>query len=424
MRAHEGPSEASQLPEFHLDEVTVARKVMAERVRVFTDRAVAGALSSPLGSMLLALVLGPVAGWVQATAWLVLINLGELLILGLGYRFRAVQPKLLESITWAHRQIGANFLVGLAWGASVWFFAVEPLSHHYFFNLTVLVAVSAICVTIMSAFREASILFSGAVLSPPLVHAFQTSHPFALQIGLGLTILFTLEVQYGAVARRQLISGLDAAQRSQALVDQLSQLRSDLYRSNHALEQKNADLAAAFERLNELATHDELTGAFNRRVMVERLELQVVYKSRYGTPASLIMLDLDHFKKINDLYGHSVGDLALQVLVRTVQGELREGDILARFGGEEFLILLPLSATDAAMQTAERLRSAVAAIELGADQDQVLLRASFGVAELAAGEGVADWLRRVDVALYQAKDSGRNRVVLADLQAMPGAMSG
>jgi diguanylate cyclase (GGDEF)-like protein len=112
------------------------------------------------------------------------------------------------------------------------------------------------------------------------------------------------------------------------------------------------------------------------------------------------------------------------VLVRTVQGELREGDILARFGGEEFLILLPLSATDAAMQTAERLRSAVAAIELGADQDQVLLRASFGVAELAAGEGVADWLRRVDVALYQAKDAGRNRVVLADLQTMSGAMSG
>ncbi|MBI5110339.1 MAG: diguanylate cyclase [Rhodocyclales bacterium] len=424
MRAAEGPSQASQLPEFHLDEVTVARRVMAERVRVFTDRAVAGALSSPLGTLLLVLVLGPAAGWGKAAAWLILINLDELLILGLGYRFRTLPPLWRDSIPWARRQIGANFLVGLAWGASVWFFAVEPLSHHFFFNLSVLVAVSAICVTIMSAFRTASILFSAAVLLPPVVHAFQTSHPFALQIGLSLIILFALEVQYGAVARRQLISGLDAAQRSQALVDQLSQLRSDLYQSNHALEQKNADLAAAFERLNELATHDELTGASNRRVMVERLELQVAYKSRYGTPASLIMLDLDHFKKINDRHGHSVGDLALQVLVRTVQGELREGDILARFGGEEFLILLPLSAADAARQTAERLRCAIAAIELAADQGRVRLRASFGVAELATGEVVADWLRRVDLALYQAKDSGRNRVVLADVHAPPDAMSG
>lgn len=424
MQAVDGHSQAGQLPEFHLDEVTVAHKVMAERVRVFTDRAVAGALSSPLGTLLLALVLGPVVGWRQAAAWLILINLGEMLILGLGYRRRAMQPAWSESIIWAQRQIVANFLVGLAWGTSVWFFSVEPLSHHYFFNLSVLVAVSAICVTIMSAFRAASILFSAAVLLPPVVHAFQISHPFAMQIGLSLIILFALEVQYGAVARRQLISGLEAGQRSQALVDQLSQLRSDLYQSNHALAQKNADLAAAFERLNELATHDELTGAFNRRVMVERLELQAVYKSRYGTPASLIMLDLDHFKKINDRHGHSVGDLALQLLVRTVQDELREGDILARFGGEEFLVLLPLSTADAARQTAERLRCAIAAIKLGADEDQVLLRASFGVAELVMDESVASWLRRVDLALYQAKDTGRNRVVLADPQLAPEAAAG
>ena len=413
MRAPDGLTEANLLSGFRIDEASIRNQVMAERVKVFNDRAVAGALSSPLGTVLLATVMGPVAGWSRAVAWLVLINLGELLILAIGRRYGAARPGLAESGTWVRRQVAANFMVGLLWGSSVWFFTTDALSSAYFFNLSVLVAVSAVCVVIMSAFRVSMILFAIGVLLPPMVHVAAIHHPFSLEIGAGLATLFVIELHYGAVARKQLIRGLDAAQRSLALIEQLSQLRRDLYRSNHALEQKNADLAAAFERMNELATHDELTGAFNRRVMVERLELQVVYKSRYATPASLIMLDIDHFKKINDSHGHSVGDLALQLLVRTVAGELREGDILARFGGEEFLILLPLSPLKAAELTAERLRSAVAAIELGQGEEQVLLRASFGVAELGAGEAVASWLRRVDVALYRAKAEGRDRVVLA-----------
>lgn len=413
MRAPDGLTEATPA-EFWIDESSIRDKVLRERVRVFTDRTLAGAYSSPLGTLLLAVVMVPVAGWMRAVAWLVLINLGELLVVGLGLRYRTLQPGLEESVVWLRRQIAANFLVGILWGSSVWFFTTDPLSSSYFFNLSVLVAVSAVCVAIMSAFRLAMLLFSVGVLLPPLLHLAVIHHPFSTQIGAGLATLFVIELHYGAVARKQLIRGLDAAQRSLAMIEQLSQLRRDLYQSNRALEQKNTDLAAAFERMNELATHDELTGAFNRRVMVERLELQVVYKARYGTPASLIMLDIDFFKKINDKHGHSVGDLALQLLVRTVAGELREGDILARFGGEEFLVLLPLSDADAARQTAERLRSAIAAIELGADEDQVALRASFGVAELVASEGVAGWLRRVDLALYKAKETGRNRVVMAN----------
>ncbi len=126
------------------------------------------------------------------------------------------------------------------------------------------------------------------------------------------------------------------------------------------------------------------------------------------------MFDLDHFKNINDTHGHLVGDQALQVLVRTVSGELREGDILARFGGEEFLVLLPMAPRDAASQLVERLRCAISAIELRDGDTPVLLRASFGVAELAADEGVAGWLRRVDLAMYQAKEAGRNRVINAE----------
>lgn len=402
------------VPEVQLDESVVARRVLAERVRVFTDRAVSGALSSPFGTLLLAGILGPVAGWDRAAIWLVIINLGELLILGYGYRYRAATRTDEDSVVWARRQILANAATGLAWGMSVWIMAVDPVSPYYLFNVCVLVGVSALCVQIVSAFGAGILLFSLGVLLPPLVHLVWTVHPQALDIGAGLAILFLLELYYGHFARRQLIEGLDAVQRSQALVEQLSRLRSDLSRSNCALEQKNADLAVALERLNELATHDELTGAFNRRVMVERLELQAVYKARYGTLASVAMLDLDHFKRINDSHGHSVGDLALKALVRALDGALREGDILARFGGEEFLILLPLSGHEAAAQTAERLRLAVAGVELDVGGTRIPLRASLGVAELKTGENVSGWLHRADQALYRAKDEGRNRVVVAD----------
>lgn len=414
MRAPDGLAVASLFSEFRIDEVAIARKVMAERVRVFTDRAVSGALSSPFGTLLLAGIIGPGAGWHRAAIWLVLINLGELLILGCGYRYRARSPDAAHSQRWARYQIAANALTGLAWGSSIWIMAVDPVSPLYLFNICVLVGVSALCVSIMSAFRLGMLLFALGVLLPPILHVYWVAHPQGGQIGVGLAILFALEIYYGSFARRQLIHGLDAGQRSQALVEQLSQLRTELFESNQQLAEKNADLGQALERLNELATRDELTGAFNRRVMVEYLERQVVYKARYGTPASLLMLDLDHFKHVNDTHGHLVGDQALQTLVRTVAAELREGDILARFGGEEFLVLLPMAPRDAASQLAERLRCAIAGVKFADGDTLVPLRASFGVAELAADEGVAGWLRRVDLALYEAKDAGRNRVVLAE----------
>ena len=401
--------------ELHLDEAEVARRVFAERIRVFNDRALSGAWSSPLGTLLLAGILAPVAGWERAVIWLAIINVCELAILGYGFRFRkAANSGFDHASRWAKRQIFANAATGLAWGLSVWIMAAEWSSAHYLFNICVLVGVSALCVQIMSPFRLAMRLFAFSVLLPPIAHVIWVNHAQQAELVVGMSVLIVLEIYYGRFARAQLIEGLDAAQRRQMLVEMLSQMRSDLSRSNRALEQKNEDLAAALERLNELATHDELTGAFNRRVMVERLELQVVYKARYGTLASLIMLDLDHFKRINDTHGHSAGDLALKALVGAVHEALREGDILARFGGEEFLVLLPQAGREAAVQTAERLRLAVSTVELDAGSGQVALRASLGVAELKAGENVAGWLHRVDQALYRAKDEGRNLVVVAD----------
>ncbi|MCF8177798.1 MAG: GGDEF domain-containing protein [Sulfuritalea sp.] len=401
------------LPDTPLDEAAIASKVTAERIRVFADRSVSGALTSPLGTGLLAWILGGAAGWKLAVIWLVLINLAELLILGIGYRYQMAKPAAEDAPKWGNRLIIGNTLAGLAWGSSVWFFWVDGEFILYLLNLMVLVGVSAICVIIMSPLRNAMLLFSAGILLPPLLHLLTVDNPYAAQISVGLVILFITEQQYSGVAKRQLDRELENGQRNLALVEQLTLTRSALNDANQKLTSKNAELSSMLERVRVMATRDELTGAFNRRFIGEQLERQVALKARHGTPASIVMLDLDHFKKINDRYGHSVGDQALKETVRAIDAELREGDVVARFGGEEFLVLLPVAGLEAASQLAERLRAALAKVALREGQEEIHLRASFGIAELRSEDTVEMWLRRADLALYEAKEKGRDCVVEA-----------
>ena len=126
------------------------------------------------------------------------------------------------------------------------------------------------------------------------------------------------------------------------------------------------------------------------------------------------MFDLDHFKAINDTYGHPAGDRALREVVRAVHTQLRDGDMLARVGGEEFLVLLPMTGIQPAHALAERLRQTLESTNIVEGSKKVFLPASFGVAELLANENFSEWLRRVDAALYQAKDQGRNSLFDAE----------
>jgi diguanylate cyclase (GGDEF)-like protein len=120
------------------------------------------------------------------------------------------------------------------------------------------------------------------------------------------------------------------------------------------------------------------------------------------------MLDLDYFKSVNDRFGHPVGDRALRAVADAIRGQLREGDLLARMGGEEFLVLLPVTDQAAASLLAERLRLTLAGTSIEENGEAIYLPASFGVAELQSNEDFTDWYRRVDSALYQAKNQGRN----------------
>jgi diguanylate cyclase (GGDEF)-like protein len=169
-----------------------------------------------------------------------------------------------------------------------------------------------------------------------------------------------------------------------------------------------------FNELRKLSLHDALTGLLNRRAMEETLQARVRSSRRSGEAFVVMMLDLDYFKRINDDFGHAVGDLALKHVSHLLQGALRDVDHLARFGGEEFVLLMPGASLAQAQPVAERLRQMLATNPLKQESFAVNLSVSIGLAEWRGYDDDApDLLRRADAALFQAKVQGRNRVVTA-----------
>ncbi|SDD05233.1 diguanylate cyclase (GGDEF) domain-containing protein [Paracidovorax valerianellae] len=184
--------------------------------------------------------------------------------------------------------------------------------------------------------------------------------------------------------------------------------------TRQVLRRQKHDLAAALEHIRELATHDELTGLLNRRHMLELMRLEQRRVARSGHPLVLVQLDLDHFKAINDTHGHAAGDRALQAFAHAVKACVRDSDVLSRWGGEEFVLMLCNTRPDDASALLERVRLTVSALRLDPPGSQAIhLTVSIGLALHGAGETVEQTLERADRALYAAKAQGRDRVVWA-----------
>ncbi|MDB4990022.1 MAG: putative response regulator [Myxococcaceae bacterium] len=197
-------------------------------------------------------------------------------------------------------------------------------------------------------------------------------------------------------------------------------------RAQQQLEEVALRLARSNEELERLATTDSLTGLHNRRAWLERAESELANAARYKTPLSVLMVDADHFKKINDVHGHQIGDLALCAMAQCLSRQLRQGDFLARYGGEEFCVLLPRTAAEAAMVVAQRCCAAMRELEVvGAGGVRVEVRCSVGVAELGGALAtMRELLRAADGALYAAKTE-RNCVRLAyPTEAVPDVVAG
>ncbi len=172
------------------------------------------------------------------------------------------------------------------------------------------------------------------------------------------------------------------------------------------------ELAASEQRLIELNTKDALTGIYNRRYLEVHLKDECERHLRYGRQMSLIMFDIDFFKKVNDNYGHQCGDLVLKTIATGISQLARRTDYFVRYGGEEFCCILPETSAEEAVNQAERFRCYIAGLVMRCKEVKVQVTISLGIAELRVGDEPDQLLKRADDALYEAKKAGRNRVVL------------
>lgn len=167
------------------------------------------------------------------------------------------------------------------------------------------------------------------------------------------------------------------------------------------------------ETFRRLAMHDELTGAYNKRFFSERLAAETKRAERYERPLSLVLFDIDHFKRVNDEHGHLAGDAILSELVTRASGSIRPTDVLARYGGEEFAILLTDTPIEGASAVAEKIRAIIEARPFTFEGTRIAVTSSFGVAAFERGMTDEALIKLADDRLYQAKREGRNQVVAA-----------
>jgi diguanylate cyclase (GGDEF)-like protein len=196
---------------------------------------------------------------------------------------------------------------------------------------------------------------------------------------------------------------------NQRLVGELTRLNEGLERT---VDERTSELKEANERLSKLAMTDPLTKVLNRRAFFARFTEEVERSRRYSRSLVVVMLDVDRFKEFNDMEGHLRGDEALKRIAATLQNSLRKTDILGRYGGEEFILLMPETSLPNAIETCERLRQGIEDLEFQGKDEPAYLTISIGVAAYPdQGNSVESLTEAADQALYQAKNEGRNRVV-------------
>jgi diguanylate cyclase (GGDEF)-like protein len=255
-------------------------------------------------------------------------------------------------------------------------------------------------------FQVAEVDQSGHLISPVATYSFRITPRWwqsrELQIGLALFALAVLVATW--------------RQRVGALVKQKRHLEAAVKLRTIDLEKEKGELMRTREQMRHYAEHDDLTGLWNHRIIVERLRIEVDRSRREGLPVSIILADLDYFKRINDTFGHPAGDQVLKEASATFHRMVRTYDWVGRYGGEEFLLILPGSGFVHARQRAEELRIAVQECCVKEGETMIPLTASFGVAS-GFPAGHEELIREADEALYKAKNSGRNRVVATEIDA-------
>lgn len=373
--------------------------VEAHCVRTLFARARQATMFAPLGTLFIFWVVHDAVALQLAAAWMIVNTLPDALTFVLTSRLLA-NPPPFERIAHSHKvQAMLRALQGLCWGSAAVLFHVDGAAGAFtdMIVLLVLVSISATSVVNMAPSFRTLAGFCVSILIVPIAYYFWLGDALHVKLAVGLCILLLVEMQFGWDAYRQFAGGVNQLVLNLAIRKQL--------------EMRNFELDELNQKFRVMAIHDQLTGLYNRHFMVDQIERQRELFVRHGNPCSLVLFDIDFFKLVNDRYGHAVGDDVLVAFSRRIEGQLRQGDALGRYGGEEFMLVLPMTDLNAALQLAERIRAAMADTPLLLEPEPITVTASFGVAQLELGEDADGWQVRADQALYRAKQRGRNCAV-------------
>ena len=310
---------------------------------------------------------------------------------------------------------------GISWGLFAWL-PPEPLigTPSGQFMVVAQVAIVGVMIHVTAPTRGALLKFMAGFWVPIVARLIDSSDPQTPILLGGALTYGTIVTFYGLRLCQQIRDSLVSALENQALLAELSLLHRRELDQRAALASTNRQLNSALAQATHLASHDLLTDVMNRRAFLDQLPGEISASDGHPATAAVVLIDLDQFKRVNDRYGHQVGDEVLRRTAALLRANIRTTDRLARWGGEEFVLLMPATDRALALALTERLRSTLnGSIMLppdsaSADPSAGHISASFGVAIVTGGESFESALARADTALYRAKEAGRNRVCCAD----------
>ncbi|MBU1777485.1 MAG: GGDEF domain-containing protein, partial [Gammaproteobacteria bacterium] len=271
----------------------------------------------------------------------------------------------------------------LIWGIGALFIMPQGSLLGQVFTMFILIGMAGGVLATYSAHRSTAIAGMLSILLPSTLWLYSQPDKLHLGMAIGATIFIVITLRGAKI------------------------LSDAMHRNFHL----GYELQQAYEEADTLSKTDALTGISNRRSFFECGAQIISYCERNGLPLSTIVMDVDHFKCINDTHGHHFGDITLRQIGRILEAEFRKSDVIGRLGGEEFAILLPHTTLEEAQELAEKLRHTIAATPIIVQEKQMSITVSIGVASGAYDLGTL--LPRADAAMYQAKTEGRNRTVIA-----------
>jgi diguanylate cyclase (GGDEF)-like protein len=378
-------------------------KICQSMLREHRSRAKASLISNVVGTTLLGVLMQFLNPNVQAAYWMLLMAI----IFPLEYVSRHwLKPKSeVQNAFTGMVFVPILFAVfrGSGWGLGGYLFFEEQLEYEMFLAM-LLCCVSVFGAALLSSYLLSAVLFIVCVLAPSIALLVQSAVPFFHVLGFAGMAYCGIAIGFAVLTNRMALKAFRLNDKNIELIDALQE-------SNRELETKNQELNFAMSTIVEIATRDELTGCYNRRYMMDSLRQELAVSQRDSRPFTFLLIDVDHFKKINDSYGHLVGDRVLAGIAQTLELTVRNMDTLARFGGEEFACMLPGTTAEDAAFLADRIRQAIASQSVAYNGAPLKVTVSIGVAQWLFDESIESVIHRADLGLYAAKAKGRNCVV-------------